>query len=53
VIKFSKFFPLQVVQNFANRLPEMCKTYGVLMNPNLAAPLATKINGNVMVSLNI
>ena len=53
VIKFSKFFPLQAVQNFANRLPEMCKTYGVLMNPNLAAPLVTEINGNVMVSLNI
>jgi hypothetical protein len=53
VINFSKFVPPQAVQNFANRLPELCKTYGVLMNPNLAAPLVTEINGNVMVSLNI
>jgi hypothetical protein len=47
VINFSKFVPPQAVQNFANRLPELCKTYGVLMNPNLAAPPATEINGNV------
>lgn len=47
VINFSKYVPPQAVQTFSSKLPELCNTYGVRMNPDLAAPPATEINGNV------
>ena len=47
VINFSKYVPPQAVQTFSSKLPELCNTYGVRMNPDLVAPPATEINGNV------
>uniref|UniRef100_A0A0C9S839 TSA: Wollemia nobilis Ref_Wollemi_Transcript_12440_3188 transcribed RNA sequence n=1 Tax=Wollemia nobilis TaxID=56998 RepID=A0A0C9S839_9CONI len=37
----------QALQTFCQKLPELCGQYGVQMHPQLAAPIANELNGNV------
>eukprot|EP01018_Ginkgo_biloba_P035318 Gb_34718 [translate_table: standard] len=47
LVNFASSVAPQAVQNFCNKLPELCLSYGVPMNPQMAIPMATETNGNV------
>ncbi|KAH9299202.1 hypothetical protein KI387_030884, partial [Taxus chinensis] len=47
LVNFASGVPSGAVQTFCQKLPELCKLYGVLMNPQMSAPFATETNRNV------
>ncbi|GLJ47333.1 hypothetical protein SUGI_0999280 [Cryptomeria japonica] len=47
LVNFAQGLPRGAVQTFCEKLPDLCKQYGVPMNPEMSAPYADEPNRNV------